>query len=274
MRNCIDEGTLQSWFDGELDADAAANVTTHLNNCANCAEAARTLETESLILSEALSSEFAAVIPTERLRQRVDAAVAGLAGSNSPHTNRHASRSWWSALGDLLPSFRVLAYASATVAILLAGWLAVVYLGRNEPNTLVASRDRLPEIALVTPTGDKPVTPSSLKPSDGQPPREVRRVNRNRPVEEQATSLAWQERQYERAIAKLNEALKAQAPLRPSLRVEYEYNLAVIESAIATTRDVARKNPKDPQATQFMLAAYQSKVDLMNQIAEARDLER
>jgi hypothetical protein len=86
--------------------------------------------------------------------------------------------------------------------------------------------------------------------------------------------LAWQERQYERAIAKLNEAINAQAPLRPSLRVEYEYNLAVIDNAITTTRDVARKNPNDPQATQFMLAAYQSKVDLMNQIADARVLER
>ena len=89
-----------------------------------------------------------------------------------------------------------------------------------------------------------------------------------------ATSLAWQERQYQRAIAKLNEAIKAQPPMRPSLQVEYEYNLAVINDAIAATRDVARKNPKDPQATQFMLAAYQSKVDLMNQIADARVLER
>ena len=87
-------------------------------------------------------------------------------------------------------------------------------------------------------------------------------------------SLAWQERQYQNAIAKLNEAIKAQAPLRPSLQVEYEYNLALVDNAIANTRDVARKNPKDPQATQFMLAAYQSKVDLMNQIAEARVLER
>jgi anti-sigma factor RsiW len=76
MRNCIDEGTLQSWFDGELDANAAANVTAHLHGCVHCADAARTLEAENLILSEGLSAEFAAAIPTERLRQHVDAAVA------------------------------------------------------------------------------------------------------------------------------------------------------------------------------------------------------
>jgi hypothetical protein len=62
--------------------------------------------------------------------------------------------------------------------------------------------------------------------------------------------------------------------MRPALQVDYEYNMAVIDSAIKTTRDAAKKNPKDPLANQFMLAAYQSKVDFMNQIADARGLER
>ncbi len=268
MRNCVDEGTLQSWFDGELNADTAAHVTTHLNACVRCGEAARTLEAENLILSEGLSMEFAAAIPTERLRQRVDAAVAGLQVTGAPSINR----SWVSAVRDLLPSFRVLAYASATAAILLVGSLALIYL-RDEPKGLAVT-DRWPDIALVTPKAGEVVNTSGLKLSQPLPPLAVRPIRKNRPVEEQATSLAWQERQYERAITKLNEAIKAQAPLRPSLLVEYEYNLAVIESAIATTRNVARKNPNDPQATQFMLAAYQSKIDLMNQIAEARVLER
>jgi len=267
MRNCVDEGTLQSWFDGELDANAAANVTAHLHSCVRCAEAVRTIEAENLILSEGLAAEFAAPIPSERLRQRVDAAVAGLPVAAAAPVNRP----WWSALGDLLPSFRVLAYASATAAILLAGWLAVVYLKRDQPEALARVQGGFPEIAVVTP--DKAWSPTGTKPAY-TPPREFRPNKKNRPVEEQGTSLAWQERQYERAIAKLNEALKAQAPLRPSLRVEYEYNLAVIDNAITNTRDVARKNPNDPQATQFMLAAYQSKIDLMNQIADARVLER
>jgi hypothetical protein len=270
MRNCFDEGTLQSWFDGELDANEAANVTAHLHTCVACAEAASTLEAENLILSEGLSAEFAAAIPTERLRQRVEAAMAGLPLAGAARVKR----SWWSALGDLLPSFRVLAYASATAAVLLAGWLAVVYLKRDQPTALVTIQERMPDIALVTPKPDQVVNPTGRQESDPLPSREIKPIRRNRPVEEQATSLAWQERQYERAIAKLNEAINAQAPLRPSLRVEYEYNLAVIDNAITTTRDVARKNPNDPQATQFMLAAYQSKIDLMNQIADARVLER
>jgi len=272
MRNCIDEGTLQAWFDGELDANAAANVTTHLNTCVHCAENARTLQAENSILAAALTAEFNGVVPSERLRQRVDAAVAGLPVAGAPP----ASRSWSSAVRNLLPSFRVLAYASATAAILLVGLLAFVYLKRDQPKAVTA-QERLPKIAPVTIVKDSPeqvVDPVGKKPSNPLGPREAKLGRRNQPAEEQATSLAWQERQYERAITKLNEAIKAQAPLRPSLQVEYAYNLALIDNAIVTTRDVARKNPRDPQATQFMLAAYQSKVDLMNQIADARVLDR
>jgi hypothetical protein len=270
MKNCIEEGALQAWFDGELAANDAANVTAHLNTCVQCAEAARALEAENLILAEALSAEFAAAIPSERLRQRINAAVAGLQAPRRPADNR----SWMSAVRDLLPSFRVLAYASATAAVLLAGALFLFYLKQDQPKA-VAANQRLPEIATAVPqeTPDQVVKPLVTKPLNPPPPREVKLV-KNRPVEEQATSLAWQERQYERAIAKLNQAIEAQAPLRPSLQVEYSYNLALIDNAIANTRDVARKNPNDPQATQFMLAAYQSKIDLMNQIADARVLEK
>jgi len=87
-------------------------------------------------------------------------------------------------------------------------------------------------------------------------------------------SLSWQERQYDYAITRLNEAIKVQPPMRPSLQVEYEFNMALIDNAIATSRDAARKNPRDPQAAQFMLAAYQGKVDLMNQVANARVPEK
>ncbi len=58
--------------------------------------------------------------------------------------------------------------------------------------------------------------------------------------------------------------------MRPSLRVEYERNLAVVDRAIAATRTAAKSNPTDPDAADFMFAAYQSKVDLLNTIADAR----
>lgn len=267
MRNCIDEGTLQSWFDGELAAGEAAGVSAHVHMCAVCSQAMSAIEAENSMLSAALSAEFAPAIPSERLRQRVDAAVAGLEATNA----RPVTRSWISAVGDFL-SFRGLAYASATAAILLAGSLALVYLKRTEPPAVTANV-RLPEIALVTVKNEPDVVNPVEKPANPLPPTTAR-ARKSRPAEAQATSLSWQEHQYESAIAKLNEAIQIQSPMRPSLKVEYEYNLALIDNAIATTREVARKNPNNPQATQFMLAAYQSKIDLMNQIADPRSLER
>ena len=278
MNSCIDEGTLQAWLDGELAANEAANVATHLKTCAHCAAAVSTGEAESLILSEALAAEFAATVPTERLRQRVDAAVAGLHQPRVPA----ASPSRWSAFAEFFGSWRPLAYASVAAMIALAAIVGFIYL-KKDKNTSIANNNKP---AVMTPAPKESPEQVAQQPPGGlpnpapstSPERTVAyKPKPRRPTktaEPDATSLAWQQRQYENAIAKLNEALKTQPAMRPALQVEYEYNIAVIDSAIATTRDAARKNPKDPLANQFMLAAYQSKVDFMNQIADARGLEK
>ena len=75
MTRCLDEATLQSYFDGELSGAAMENATLHLASCATCAAAARELEEEINLLLTALAPEFEASVPTERLRERIDAAV-------------------------------------------------------------------------------------------------------------------------------------------------------------------------------------------------------
>ena len=59
MRLCLDEGMLQSYFDGELSTEAMERATSHLASCAVCAAAVSELEQESLLLSTALAAEFA-----------------------------------------------------------------------------------------------------------------------------------------------------------------------------------------------------------------------
>ena len=79
------------------------------------------------------------------------------------------------------------------------------------------------------------------------------------------------ERSYLQTIARLDTTIKSnKKDMRPSLRSEYERNLAVVDRAIAATRSAAKSNPNDPDAADFMFAAYQSKVDLLNTIADAR----
>jgi hypothetical protein len=79
------------------------------------------------------------------------------------------------------------------------------------------------------------------------------------------------ERTYLQTIAKLDSTIKSSKKrMRPALQVEYERNLAVVDRAIAATRSAAKSNPNDPDAADFMFSAYQSKVDLLNTIADAR----
>ncbi|HSS21013.1 MAG TPA: zf-HC2 domain-containing protein [Pyrinomonadaceae bacterium] len=277
MRKCIDEGLLQAWFDDELDATTASQVAAHLHGCVQCGEAAQTLEAENLIVSQALS-EFSEAVPTERLRQRVEAAVAGLQVTTSPTTNR-TNRTNWAlvhAVRNLFPSFRVVAYASIAAAILIAGILLAVNLRKESPAPLAEKGSPKEGVAPGVQAPSPQMSPEPEReivaggPSRTVAPPRPKPFRKRRAAEPDGMSLAWMESQYEKAFPKLNEAIEAQAPLRPSLRVEYEYNLAVIDNEIITTRQIARKNPKNPLAAQSMLAAYQSKIDLMNQVAQAR----
>jgi len=268
MRKCIDEGTLQAWFDGELNANLAANVAAHLHSCIHCAEAARTLEGENLILSQGLSAEFEEAIPTERLRQRLKTATAsGLQLATVPPLNR----SWVNAARNLFPSFRAVAYASIAAAILIAGVFLAINL-RKERSAPSVEKVIPKEVIAPKPqtTPESPREAVANGPSRTPAPRRPKPSRTGRTSEPDALSLAWQENQYQKAFAQLKEAIKAQAPLRPSLRVEYEFNLAMIDSAINAKRRIARENPNDPLAAHSMLAAYQSKIDLMNELAQAR----
>lgn len=276
MKNCIEEGTLQAWFDGELSADEAARVAAHLNICAVCSATATAVEAESLTLREALGSEFAASVPSERLRERVDSAVAALHQPLVPAVR--ASR--WNAF--TFGSFRPLAYASVAAVILVATILGFVYL--KKPKTAsVAVKGNPPSLTPAPQESPAPIASQPhddiIKPGPSASPRFVvarksKPAARTSAEEPDAMSLAWQQRQYDYAIAKLSDALKYQPPMRPALQVEYEYNMAVADSTIAATREAARKNPKDPLANQFMLAAYQSKVDLLNEVAAARGFQK
>ncbi|HKO45576.1 MAG TPA: zf-HC2 domain-containing protein [Pyrinomonadaceae bacterium] len=271
MRNCIPEETLQAWFDGELADNEAAIVATHLTECLNCAEGARTVEAENLIVSKGLAFEFDGTIPTERLRERVVTAVAGL-----QHAGISTGRlSLSQRARELFSSFRPLAYASIVIAVLLGGFVVFTSWKKEQPTRttppeVVRSNSVKVPSSNATASNEKPPT---HKPSASPEKRNDRRsiaIKRSRPDEPDAFSLAWQQRLYDYAISRLDEAIRVQPAMRPSVQVEYAYNMAVIDNAIATGRLVARRNPGDPHATQFLLDAYQSKVDLMNQIANPR----
>jgi len=133
VNRCLDEVTLQSYFDGELSPSMMERATSHLAMCTNCAEAAREIEQELMLLTSALEPEFESAVPTERLQQRINAAVLDLrvarAGEIKPSTGFFGSLS---ALFSF-SSARSLGYASLVILLALAAILGFVKMRMSRP---------------------------------------------------------------------------------------------------------------------------------------------
>jgi hypothetical protein len=291
MRECLDEGILQSYFDGELSSEHMEGVTSHLVSCMKCAIAARELEGEVILLSSALAPEFDATVPTESLRRRIEVAVAGLELGNQNTIREPLVKpgvGWLQSLSALFAFTpqRTFGYAALAVVLALGAIIGAIHLQHsrspslnNESNVAVT-----PAPGPVTDTsnsGGNAVADVRPAPVDNPPIVNNDSVQRNRSVKPRPTArnqavakvkLLPGERSYLKTIAALDSSIKSSSnrPMRPALRAEYERNLAVVDRALAATRNAAKKNPNDPDAVEFMFTAYQSKVDLLNTVADAR----
>lgn len=292
MTRCLDEATLQTYFDGELSGEMMERATLHLASCETCAVAAREIEEEINLMLTALAPEFEAGVPTERLRQRLDAAVLDLrvdAASSSKRTG-------FGALVSSLLSFGApasLGYASLAIVLAFAAIFGYVKLRTTTPpaSGTVAEKQQVKsgnEQVAVVPAKPEPVQAPGPVAGNKTDKNTHRNIDRNRDLASRAARSAAKlnptptptsepvkllpgERAYLQTIARLDSTINGnKKPMRPSLQVEYERNLAVVDRAIAATRSAAKSNPNDPDAADFMFAAYQSKVDLLNTIADAR----
>jgi anti-sigma factor RsiW len=298
MNKCVDEGILQSYFDGELSVEMMEKVGSHLTSCLACKRAARELESESLLLSEALEPEFALSVPTERLRHRVNAAIGEIRLLNPPRPSLDQAgasvpvvRRWAQSVADLfaLSPQRAFAYAGLAAVVLFAITFALVRLRSTQVQPMDSAKNQIaapattssPENPSLVSTGfnsPQKVHPQKVSPqkvtssqfvaanSKTTPPRVVS-TNDSAPVK-----LLPGERTYLKTIAALDTSIKSDRdkPMRPALQSEYERNLAMVDRAIAATRNAAKSNPNDPDAAEFMFAAYQTKVDFLNQVADSR----
>jgi hypothetical protein len=126
METCLDEGTLQAYLDGELSPDASQGVAAHLAACVPCTEAARAAEQELALFSAAYAPALSAIVPTEKLRARLDEAIAGINApvrqlAATPHAASRL-RSFFDSLAASLTTFtprQATAFASFLVALAL-----------------------------------------------------------------------------------------------------------------------------------------------------------
>ena len=270
MTGCLDEGTLQAYFDGELDPRMDATVTAHLAGCPRCFHAADVLTNENQLLLDAFNLELAEPVPYKRLRHRVELAIAESETMSPSRASAPAGLfrnvSFTSGHGSLL-------YAGMALLIVLSTILGIAFLRRamspiagveTPPPTAVATPEpahekvNLDPGAKQTSTGTGTIGPKAIV---------SRRLT---PRNQIASRVSPDESKFVRQIAALAARIESEPLMRPALRVEYEHNVALLDGVIEVTRRAARNNPEDTQVTQFMFAAYQGKLDLLKQMVDAQ----
>jgi ribosomal protein S15P/S13E len=82
------------------------------------------------------------------------------------------------------------------------------------------------------------------------------------------------EENYVKTIDTLAKTIDTQkdTALRPSERVSYERDMAVVNDAIAKMRKEVQKNPKNESAKQVLYSSYQNKIDLLNSVSQREEL--
>jgi hypothetical protein len=291
MKKCLDEKLLQAYIDGELSHELTAEAAAHIAACEACAKALAEVENESAFFAAAFAPDERVNVPTEVLRARINASVAQL--ESSSERNDASTRGWsfsgflasLSGLFTFTPQGAV-AFASVLAVLVLAFVFFVVKRSQPAPTNNQVAQNEINKPSTTTPGGGNSNINNGASPSPtaevenpkvvstsvNNVPRSPRKVHGGGSVKLSLPKeqLLPGEKQYQTAIASLEKTIKmgGDAVLRPSVRVEYERNIALLDSAIGETRRVAIKNPKDKDAVGFLMATYQSKVELLTKVAD------
>ena len=79
---------------------------------------------------------------------------------------------------------------------------------------------------------------------------------------------------YVKTIASLSRSVSSEkdSVMRPSERVAFERDLAVVDDAIDKMKTEVKKNPKNESAKQVLYSSYQNKIDLLNSVSQKQEL--
>lgn len=282
MRNlCLDEGTLQSYYDGQLEPKVLEKVNSHLASCSFCTEAARQVESEMELATVAFAVEMSLSVPSDRLRSRLDESIAGLNAQPLLHEEgtRSRLRAW---LGSFASTFnlspqRAIGFASLLVLFVLSAVVGGIVMRQRVSQTgleLVQSNQEEPSdlsftgISYVTEDRNKEQIRKRRSARRSVRPRAPGFANEDQPLA--AHRMLPGEKNYLQAISLLTEAIEAngETSLKPTLLADYRLNLEVVNQAITATQRTARTNPTSPDAAEMLFAVYQSKLDLLSAVAE------
>jgi hypothetical protein len=287
---CYDIGTIQAFLDGELSSDAAARITNHIAACDACAISLAEAEEESAVVFTALEREFNTLVPTQRLWSKINDSII-IEKQRTPFLQKI-----WAFVTSNLgnPSFAVAASVLIVFGIFAAVWGLRSSNSRPDVPLVQVTSEPLadltkPNITAPELTGEdvKTVSPTQnlvqVERADYRRDRTAYQViNAVRPVRKPALESGPRstdgylpgEESYVKTIASLSESVADQkdAVMRPSERISYERDMAVVNDSIKRMREVVKNNPKNESAKQVLYSSYQNKVDLLNSVAQKEEL--
>jgi hypothetical protein len=300
----IDIGTIHAFLDGELSGDALEFAASHFSICDACSNLMLEAENETDAVMQAFSIENAYAVPTQRIWARINNEIDQL--DPIPASAMQPVSIWQTAFGWLglssLPQFAAPTAGLALGAALIAFFsFSGIFQQANPENNLpiiAQNENPPPTIANVKPTDSNPsVEPQTTTPSiaiENEPqkrPGGFEAVKANYRVEAKPKVVIpknnvspkskvdlnaplVEERLYLEAINDLSQTVASsdEAAMRPSFRVEYEQNVAMIDQAIVKMQRQVRRNPNDENAKRILFSSYQNKIDLLNTVAEKTQL--
>jgi anti-sigma factor RsiW len=287
MKNCVDTGTIQAFLDGELTPSAAAGVSAHIATCDACAAQLAVADEESAFVFSVLEREMDTLVPTHRLWSKIN---------DSIEVEKQTASFWKKAWAYITISLANPSMVGAAALLVVFGVFAGVLVNRNiqidtpaPATTPQRSQQSVTDVAstktadvsisenidatVSTPAPEsktKSVTVASYKPS----PRSVYNdIKSTAPSVQKAVYIPGEE-SYVKSIASLSKTVDTQkdSVMRPSERVSFERNLAVVNDAIKKMKAEVRRNPKNESAKQVLYTSYQNKIDLLNSVSQREEL--
>lgn len=275
--NCFDIGMIQAFLDGELTHDQSTRISGHVATCDACAVMLAEAEEESALVFPALEREFNTLVPTQRLWNKINDSIETERG------NRSIFSKAWAFLAVALanPTF-----AAAASILIVIGITSAVLLNRTTEQQSVAEvvtpKINVSTSAPIAPIGDVVVEPKSTAPftvERASTRYEDRRITASTAVYKTSTSTSNAgympgEESYVKTISSLSKTVETQKAetLRPSERIAYERDMAVVDDAIAKMRREVKKNPRNESAKQVLYSSYQNKIDLLNSVSQKGEL--
>jgi hypothetical protein len=291
---------IEEYFDGDLDERGSAEVRLHVTNCEACARELETLKDEQNV--------YALYVRDAEVNPALWAGIAARIREEGAGQKSSLMARWRRQLATLFATPRLspaLTFALLVLSVGTTAGLMKYMQSRSASNQSIAQKQ--PEGPQAAPPKLNPGTENSKAAKEADAlenvDQEVARQNEksadkaapvyrsadrfesrraavtgaaNYPYEGSPDQLVREaEQKYRAAIALLaRDAKRRRTLIEPDVRERFEQTLATVDRTISETRRAARRQPDDPVAVQYMLAAYAKKVEVLREMATYRAYDR